>query len=222
MKDLFSDIKKAVASGVSEAIVFLSTGKDSLATLDLCARHMDSVVVLNMYYVRFGYREHFINSLLARYGKKIRAVEYFPWPGAADIIERGGKGTVRNKDIQKYKQADIENMLRQKYEISYVAMGYRKNESLQRRGMLTVNTAVDQKYKRLYPIAGWNQKDVLLYLKKNRIPLPPEYRDGFRDITFPKGEALVWLKNRFPEDYALFVAAYPDAEIDYLKAVGKL
>ena len=104
MKDLFVDIKKAVASGVSEAIVFLSTGKDSLATLT-----------------------HKVDS-----------------PRGWD---------------SKIVQADIENYLRRKYEISFTAQGYRAGESLQRRGMMSKQGTVDQQYKRLFPIGYWSQKD---------------------------------------------------------------
>jgi predicted phosphoadenosine phosphosulfate sulfurtransferase len=108
----------------------------------------------------------------------------------------------------------MELYLRREYNLSYIAYGYRKSESLQRRGQLTSCDGFDRKFRRIFPISDWSEKDVLNYLKKERLPINEFYKYGYRDINFPSGEVLQLVKQNYPDDYKKIKAVYPLIEAD--------
>ncbi len=214
MKDLYKVIRTAAAE-VGEVIVFFSTGKDSIATLDLCARFIPIVHAVHLYSVPgLGYRERFLRYYEERYGITI---DQYPLPDTAALFKNN---TFINstREVTKLSQGDIELAMRKKYDVSYIAFGYRKNESLQRRGQLSVCDGFERKFKRLFPLSDWNERDVMNYLKKQKLPLPPEYSVGFRDINFFEGPSLVWLYNNYPEDYQKVKRMYPMIEAELIRA----
>ena len=100
--------------------------------------------------------------------------------------------------MKKLKQGDIESFIRNKFNIKWLAYGYRKTDSLERRGILkNVINGIDEKYNKLYPITDWSAKDVMKYIKNEKLLLPIDYNYGFRDINIFKGRSLVWLYNNF-------------------------
>jgi 3'-phosphoadenosine 5'-phosphosulfate sulfotransferase (PAPS reductase)/FAD synthetase len=107
--------------------------------------------------------------------------------------------------------ADIEHGLRAKYNISWIAQGVRRDESMARRGMLAhLSYGIDERNKKLYPIADFSTKQVMAYAKLNKLPLPPEYQHGFKhDFSVPDVDVLVYLKNNYPKDYKKVIAEFP-------------
>ncbi len=215
MKNLYQIIK-TVASEIDEAIVMFSTGKDSIVTLDLCCKFIPNIKVVHLYFVKgLSYRERFLEYYEKRYNIQI---DQYPQVDVSRIFHNKAF-TNSQKEIPKLKQADIELFLRKTYDISYLAYGYRKQESLQRRGHLSSCDGFEKKFKRFYPVADWTTADIMNYVKKERLPLPVEYSFGFRDINFFEGEGLVWLYRNYPEDYEKVKAVYPFIEAELLRCL---
>jgi len=175
-------------------IVMFSTGKDSIVMADLLVK---------------GYsgRKEFV-FLYFVHGLEIkqRIIEHYEKRWNIKIHQQPHFGTLSLKIGKKYKMADID--------ISYIAQGVRRDESLARRGMLAhLPYGIDEKYKKLYPIADFSAKDVMAYIKLNKLPLPAEYSHGWKhDFSVPDVDGLVYLKNNFPNDYKKVIAEFPQLE----------
>jgi 3'-phosphoadenosine 5'-phosphosulfate sulfotransferase (PAPS reductase)/FAD synthetase len=113
-----------------------------------------------------------------------------------------------------YKHTKQEAVIRQKYGAKYLAQGIRKQDSMARRGMLAnLPYGVDERNGKLYPIAEWTTKQVMSYIKMNKLMLPVEYSMGQnRDFYIPNAEGMLFLKNNFPEDYNKVIAVFPQLE----------
>jgi len=183
-------------------IVMFSTGKDSIVMSDLLVKHYKGRMEFVFLY--------FVQGL----DFKQRIIDYYESRWNVKIHQQPSLQTLALKTGKKHKLSDIERGLRAKYDISYIAQGIRRNESVARRGQLAhLPYGIDEKYKKLYPIADLSAKDVMSYVKLNRMYLPVEYDHGFsRDLSVPTAETLVYLKHNFPNDYRKIIAEFPHLE----------
>ncbi|MFA6258786.1 MAG: phosphoadenosine phosphosulfate reductase family protein [Candidatus Paceibacterota bacterium] len=212
MKDLYRNIKH-IADSIDQAVVFYSTGKDATAMLNLFHRFMPGrfKTVFLYFFKGLSIRERMIAYYERRYKIKIDQYPQF------DVSSLYSQASITNQ--KKIKMKDVENFIRDKYNLPFLAYGYRKDESLERRGMLAhIDDGIEWKYKKLYPLADWSAKDVFNYLKHEKLPLPPDYPFGFRDINTFKGDALLWLVENYPEDYEMIKAQYPLIEAELIRA----
>lgn len=194
-----------------------STGKDSLATFDLCFKYFKKVYPVHLYSVKgLSFKERYLHYFEKRYKTNITQL---PLPDLSIYFQNNVFSNVQ-RDVSKIGFNDIELYIRKTLNVSYIAYGYRKNESLQRRGQLTKCEGIERKFKRFFPVADWNEKDVLNYLKVNKIPLPEHYAHGFRDINFFEGDALLWLYRNHPDDYGKVKEVYPMIEAELIRALG--
>ena len=183
-------------------IIQFSGGKDSICMLDLLMQHHNGKMVVVFFYFVKGLeiKERTLNFYEKKYGIKIDQ-----YPSHRTLTLSTGK---------KWKMADIETMLREKYDISYIAQGSRKQESMARRGMMAnLDDGLDKRNLKFYPIADMSNKQVLSYCKINKLPLPVEYNHGMdRDIWVPDAAKMLWLKNNMPEDYRKIITEFPQLE----------
>ncbi len=211
MKDLYSSIKHIASSIPDEAIIFFSTGKDSVVMLDLIQRFFKNPgheYIFLYFHKGLSIRESVLSHYSKRYG-----IEFQQYPQ----FDVGSQVGVKKK----LKQSNIEKYIRAKHNKIWMFYGYRKNESLERRGMLAhIDNGIDWKYKKLYPLADWSARDALHYIKKNRLVLPPDYRSGYRDINGFKGNSLLWLYQNYRSDYELIKSQYPAIEGELIRARG--
>lgn len=213
MKDLYRFVKEAKTIGIKEIIVFFSTGKDSIATLDLCCSFIPKVVALYLYTVKgISFREKCLNWYAKKYGCEIQQL---PFPDLANKINQNIniKETKKKMNLSK-----VQAYARSKFNIDWVSYGFKYNDSLHRRGFLKFYGEVDTDHKKFYPIAEWSNKDVLGYCKRKKLPLPVEYYHGFNDITEFTGPALIWLANNYPADFEKVKKVFPMAEGELIKA----
>jgi 3'-phosphoadenosine 5'-phosphosulfate sulfotransferase (PAPS reductase)/FAD synthetase len=183
-------------------IIMFSTGKDSIVMSDLLIKsYSGKKEFVFLYFVEgLEIKQRIIDHYEKRWNIKIHQQPHF-----TPLSLKTGK---------KYKMADIERGLRAKFNISYIAQGVRRDESMARRGMLAhLPYGIDEKYKKLYPIADFSAKDVMAYTKLNKLPLPVEYSHGLKhDFSVPDVDMLIYLKNNFPNDYQKVVAEFPQLE----------
>lgn len=215
MKDLYKAMRH-IADSVESAIVFYSTGKDATVMLDLFHRFMPGRfrVVYLYFFKGLSIRERMIEYYSRRYGI---TVDQYPQFDVSALVNNASM-----QPMKKVKMANVEAFCREKYDISWLAYGYRKDESLERRGMLAhLDDGIEWKYRKLYPLVDWSKKDVLAYIKSQKLPLPPDYSFGFRDINTFKGDALLWLYRNYPGDYELIKAQYPLIEAELMRAMDR-
>lgn len=185
-------------------LVLFSGGKDSIVVLDLIMKYFpkESIQVLHYYFVPgLSIKERVLIWYELKYKIKIHRE-----PDSKTIALQSGK--------KSYKQADQEAVIRKKYNIKYLIQGIRKQDSMARRGMLAnLPYGIDERNGKIYPIAEWTTRQVLAYIKFNKLMLPVEYSMGVkRDFYIPDAAGMVMLKNNFPDDYKKVISVFPQLE----------
>jgi len=133
-----------------------------------------------------------------RYGIEI---DQYPHFETTYLLSREGK------NIKRLQMKDTFALLRDKYDIEWIALGWEACESMARACMLkTFDNGIDWKNKKLAPLHLWAKKDIDWYLKKEKLILAPETYAGFRNIDVYKGPSLEWLRVNYLEDFERWCA----------------
>ena len=104
----------------SEALLFLSLGKDSLVLLDLLYPKFDRIVCVFMYFVKdLEHINRWINWTKARY-PKIEFVQVPHWN--LTYILRGGMYCVPNPEVRLLKLADVVKAMQLKHGVYYTKL----------------------------------------------------------------------------------------------------
>jgi len=217
MKNLFLNIE-AIADKINDdIIVMFSTGKDATVMLDLLMRKFpkDRLHVVYLYFIRgLSFKEKILDYYSNQYGITI---DQYPTHELTTILRKRTGKSIYSGNI--LKQSDMQEVLREKYGTSWIAYGYRTQESIERAQMIkgeAIN-GIDWRNKKLYPVADWSAANILSWLKKRKLPLTIEYSFGLRDINMPYGAVLEWLKINFPDDYLIALDQFPFLAEDLLK-----
>lgn len=210
--DLLESIK-AMAATVDEAVVFFSTGKDSICMLDLFQRFLPGrFIPVFLYFVQgLEFQERVLNYYEARFGIQIQRRPHW------DIANYDR--VARNQKQRALKEKDIAAHIRDETSLSWLAYGYRTDESMQRRGQLRplAPTFIDHKFHKLYPLGAWSRHHVEAYVKDRKLLLPVEYQHGYRNIDQFKGQAVLWIKNNYPDDWQKIIARFPAVEAEAVR-----
>lgn len=179
--------------------------------LDLCCKYLKKVYPVFLYFIKdLSIRNNIIVYYEKRYKIKIAS---FPHHDLAKIYKAQAY-CFNNQSISIVSQFEMDNFLRDKFNCEWIAYGYKKSDSLSRRGILNMTEkGIDKKNKKIYPLMDWNNQDSMKYCKVSKLPLPPDYDFGFRDINFFKGKSLLFLKNNFPDDFKRVVNQFPFIEV---------
>lgn len=209
----------AVRAKSDSCIVFCSLGKDSLVTLDLVYPHFKRIVCVFMYFVKgLEHIDRWINWVKAKY-PKVEFVEVPHWN--LSYILKGGLYCVPNPKVKLIKLANVVRSMRLKTGIDYVFLGMKKADSMNRRLMLARMEPEDYVSNgQAYPLAEWTQKDVLAYVRMNKIPETIRYSLKASSGTGFNLECFLWLRENFPQDLETIYKTFPLsrrilAEYDY-------
>jgi len=207
----------AVASeeGDGKILVGLSGGKDSLTTLDLVLASglFARVEAFFMYFVR-GLRCVEAPVELAQRRHPGLVIHHVPHYALANAL-RGGLFRPHlnaTADWRTTSIKDVEEQLRKKTGIEWLAYGHRMDESSQRRGMLKAIDGVDRNRRQVYPICDWHNKDVFAYLRMRHIPMPSTLGAmGTNSGMDLRASTLAWMAENHPDDYARVLEVFPYA-----------
>lgn len=88
-------------------------------------------------------------------------------------------------------------------------LGLRRDESHRRRNIMPyIYDWRDRAYK-YCPIVFWSEKDVLKYMRKHNLPIPPHYSKGFKETcfcgTFTTVSEVLALRANYPEFFQKFI-----------------
>lgn len=202
---------QVVRQETDSCILMCSFGKDSIVTLDLIYPHFNRIVCVFMYFVKdLEHINCWLNWARKRY-PKAEFVEIPHWN--LSYILRGGLYCVPNPKVKLLKLTDVVASLRLKYGIEYVFLGMKKADGMNRNLML--KTYEDKNYINkgyAYPLAEWNQKNVLAYMKQHRLPEPVRYSlKASSGIGF-NTDCLLWLEKNYPQDLQKIYKAFPFSE----------
>ena len=201
----------AIRAKSDSAILFLSLGKDSLVLLDLIYPRFKKVVCVFMYFVKD--LEH-INRWIGWVKAKYPAIEFVQVPHwNLTYILRGGLYCVPNPKVKLLKLADVVKAMQLKYGIQYAFLGMKKADGMNRRLMLNGYQANDYENNGLvYPLAEWNQRDILAYMKQNGLPEPIRYSLKASSGVGFNLDCFLWLEKNFPQDLQRIYKVFPMAE----------
>ena len=201
----------AIRAKSDSAILFLSLGKDSLVLLDLIYPRFKKVVCVFMYFVKD--LEH-INRWIGWVKAKYPAIEFVQVPHwNLTFILRGGLYCVPNPKVKLLKLADVVKAMQLRYGIQYAFLGMKKADGMNRRLMLNGYQANDYENNGLvYPLAEWNQRDVLAYMKQNGLPEPIRYSLKASSGAGFNLDCFLWLEKNFPQDLRRIYKVFPMAE----------
>ena len=109
------------------------------------------------------------------------------------------------------------------YGCGLMVLGYRMDESLQRRGMLKkLENGINDKLRECYPLRSWTSRITNAFVKANKVLLSPEYSFGLRDFRMHRSGRAVLLRHLISEaDYQAAIAQDPQVEIDYVRYAHK-
>lgn len=215
IRKLFGAIQ-AMADGVDHCLLYFSGGRDSIAMLDLAHRFMPCKFTAVFLYIVKGleFQERTLRYYERKCGIEIKREPH--WDVSVYLKQMGQvKKIITCEKHEKY--------LKRKYNEPWIMLGYRKDESLQRRGhlgSLSKTNYIDWRHHKLFPLSAWLSKDVDAYIKMRKLLLPPEYRYGYRNIDQFKGDAAIYIKNTYPDDWEKIIAKFPLVEAEIVRCEG--
>lgn len=216
MKDLYA-IARQLAEETESVIVMFSTGKDSCALYDVCAKFFPVIYPVIMVHIPgLSWNERLIEAYERRYGAKVTQVRH---PDAVNHDYQGRfKHAVEPIKVRKYTEKMLHDELRERFCCQWIAQGMKKSDSLQRRGWLSQCNGIERKFGRVFPLAEWTDPQVWNYCSRERLPVSEWYRRGYRDVGFPTGEVIDVIRREYPDDYKLIISLYPQLEAELLHA----
>ena len=208
MKKLITEFAKKTDS----VIVYFSCGKDSIVLLDLCHKYFKNLSVWFFYLVKdLSFQENYLQFVERKYNIKINRIPHFQ---LSSMIKNYVYRPVDNcsKKIQVIKPNDIDLYIRQQAGFEYITSGEKGYDSIPRRAMLKKCHGIDEKRKRMFPLTVWNDKAIWEYIKKNKLPIPADYRLFGHSFGRLWVEELTAIKNNYPNDYSKILEVFPYAE----------
>jgi len=197
------------AALTDSVIVGFSGGKDSVVTLDLCARHFKRVEAYFLYYVPgLSFQEKMLRWAERRYGLSICRLPHFE---LADMLKFGSFRPV-DLSVPTVEITELYAHLRAHFGIHWIAGGERIADSIWRRAMLKKSGTIDRKRGRIYPVAHFTKPAIMAYLKMNRLPMSEESRVlGFSFRSLQPADMLK-IRQHYPADFAKIKAMFPLVE----------
>ena len=201
----------AIREKSDSVMLVCSLGKDSLVLLDLIYPKFERIVCVFMYFVKdLEHIDRWINWVKAKY-PKIEFIQIPHWN--LTYILRGGLYCVPQPKVKLIKLADVLKAVRLKYGIYYAFFGMKKADGMNRRLMLKGYEANEYENNGLcYPLADWNQKDILSYMKQHNLPEPVRYSLKASSGVGFNIDCMLWLEKNYPQDLERIYKVFPMAE----------
>ena len=126
-------------------------------------------------------------------------------------ILKSGLYCVPNNEVKLMKLADVIHSIRLKTGLYYTFLGMKKADGMNRRLMLNGYKDCENNGM-VYPLSSWTQKDVLAYMKQNKLPEPVRYSLKASSGVGFNVDCMLWLKKNFPQDLQRIFKTFPLAE----------
>ncbi len=191
--------------------IAVSFGKDSLAMLDLVCKVFRRVEGYYLFRVRgLSIVDEWADAVKRRWGVTVRMYPHFD-------LSRCYRNAVlqphwnRLDKTPQIKMSDIDNHFRGAANVTWIAYGWRRNDSFSRALIMKQTSGHDPRSHRLFPLRSWRRQDVYDYLAARGIPLPPGLgRKDQGGLDFHPG-ALAELRDKHLGDWAKWLRDFPFA-----------
>ena len=212
-----------------------SAGKDSIAMLQLLIAHLERVHPYFLYQVAgLEFEERRLRAAERRYGVEIAR---FSSP-FLHMRMKDGNFRYASKKLANLRPVSVKVLyafIRSKLGATWVALGERWPDSLQRNAMIRKEgvEGVDSSRKVWWPIGYWADKYLFNFIRTKRLPLPDEYRgmvetsrNGGRQTRNLEGffwyDTALYVREKYPEDFKKILRAFPKlvAQIARYDATG--
>ncbi|MEG0872969.1 MAG: phosphoadenosine phosphosulfate reductase family protein [Clostridia bacterium] len=209
MSTVLIDSIKTASMITDKVLVSFSGGKDSVAVLNLCKKYFKEVQPFFMYYVKgLSFQEK-----LLQYYEKVLNIKIIRIPHF-ELSQFMRYGTFRQYDlnIPIITVKETYDYVRELTGIYWIAGGERIDDSIVRRAMIKNSGSIDEKRGRFFPVAYWNKKEVLKYVKHNKLKVSGESEKlgfSFRSLN---SKDLIKIKKFYPNDYKKIKEWFPFAE----------
>lgn len=195
----------------NRAILFYSCGKDSICLLDLLAKEFDHVVCVFMYFVKdLEHINRFIRFSESHYSN-VSFLQVPHWN--LTKIYRYGLFCQPRK-VRQLMFNDVVTAMKLKTGIPFAFIGNKQADNMSRRIVLRQyeNQAISTT-DNVYPLSIWKDRDVLDYIKRNKLPQPINYGNKKRSngVNFDP-DVYVYLRKHYPEDLKKILSVFPLSE----------
>lgn len=207
---------KTLSEKTDRVLLFHSAaGKDSIALLEMLSPHFKFIQCVFLYMVKD--LDH-INRYIKWAENRYKNCKFIQTPHYAYYnLKKQGLYESEQIPYSEWALSKIANKVTEETGIEHSVYGFKKNDSMNRRIMLNrYENFTNPQGTKLYPLADWSNRQVLAYIKKQRLINPLQYSKlgnsksqgtAIDDIGF-----LMWCKNNAPEDLKKIIAEFPDAE----------
>lgn len=161
------------------------------------------------------FQENHLCYLENRYGIQIDRVPHWAMSqayssGAFRWLSRGSCPVLSYQEVK--------DAQRERTGIAWIVAGEKRSDSLFRAKVIAQHGGIRMETRDAFPIAYWTDRQVLLYCRTRNIVLPADYRMVGRSISCQlTDEALVAIREHFPDDYAKILEVFPLAEAATLR-----
>ena len=213
VEDAADRLEKA-RNGEKSILVSYSGGKDSLAVMDLAVRVFGAPNVKAFFMEAIPglrYTAEIAADLQQRHGIALILVPHWTMLNALGdccYCDGNSAGLANLKACKAAKLADIHAMVRHQGNIRTIATGYKRADSLWRKRMMSIPSAM---LDICCPLAEWNRRQVVEYLESRRIPMP-EDMGSKKYLSQGIGRdtrSLCWLHDTMPDDFEKLEQVFP-------------
>lgn len=200
---------RAVAALTDAVIIGVSCGKDSLAVLELCSKHFSRIAAYFMYQIPgMSFQERYLGFLERRY--KVQIIRLPHWTLGKRFQSAAYRPqTSLSLACPAIKAPDVREHVRRQTGIDWFATGEKICDSMDRRKWLQGMKGINRPARLLYPIWNWSDAATYGYLKRNAIPLPPDYRLFGQSFGHFRAPILRAIRDEFPNDFAKIKNVFP-------------
>ena len=204
-------VLKVLKQNTDEVILFYSGGRDSVVLLDLLSRSFQKVHCVFMYFLPgMSVYNPFI-EWVKRYPNA--TFHQYPHWNTAQLLKGNflNFNAANQSDVPTLKLADIERKARADIGCDWIIQGFKKSDGLQRR--LFLNTyefeAINRKAQKAFPLSHWSQQNVEEYILFKKLIKPITFKGQKTHGIGLNENALVFLRERFPEDLKIILSVFP-------------
>lgn len=202
-------IINTVRQKTDRVILFYSTGKDSIALLDIIAPHFKEIHLVFMYFVKnLEHIDKYLRFCKTTYSNVI--IHQVPHWNMTYAI-RGGLYCIPNPNVKLMTVKDVDESMRLKTGVRYSFYGMKQSDGLNRRLMLRgYEQEAISTTNRVYPLSQWKKADVMAYIKQHKLPEPIAYSSQKKSqgLTFD-ADVFAYLRINYPEDIEKIYRAFP-------------
>lgn len=195
-------------------ICMYSGGKDSVVLLDILAKQFKHVHACFMYLVKdLEHQQPLLRWVTSKYPNT--TLHQYPHWLLSRYLKYGHLTFHKVvDDIQVIKAADVEDNLKKKTGVEWLASGERRADSMKRYMFLGMQKfdAIAEGRKHIYPLSHWKKAHVEQYIKHKKLIIPVDYNPKANsqgvDLNI---NTLLYLKNKYPEDLEKLLKVFPFA-----------